>query len=106
MKVVISRDAAKYLRDERNYIGRFDARAAEATMRQIQDAFKTLAAYPNAGSLALPLEGRRRYVTAPYVIDYSLTDTAILIASIRHGRQNDPSIGIDDDLDFEEPDRR
>lgn len=101
MKVIISKDAADYLRRERAYIAEHDPRAAESVMRQIQAAIRTLAAYPNAGVAALPLVGRRRFVVAPYVIDYSITEHAVYIVAVRHGRQNDTSIEIDGDDDFE-----
>jgi plasmid stabilization system protein ParE len=50
---------------------------------------------------ALPLAGRRRFVAAPYVIDYSITEHAVHIVAVRHGRQNDTSMEIDGDDDFE-----
>jgi plasmid stabilization system protein ParE len=101
MKVIISKDAADYLRRERAYIAEHDPRAAESVMRQIQAAIQTLGAYPNAGVAALPLQGRRRFVVAPCVIDYSIMEHAVHIVAVRHGRQNDTSMEIDGDDDFE-----
>jgi plasmid stabilization system protein ParE len=101
MKIIVSKDAARYLRHERAYLARFDRRAAETAMRQVQAAIRLLATYPNAGTETSALAGRRRFVTGPYIIDYRVTETTVMIAAIHHGRQQEPEVELDGDSDFE-----
>lgn len=99
----MSAQAAAYLLREKAYLQKANPRAAVATMRRLQAAFQMLAAHPNAGSAVLPLAGRRRFVEAPYVINYRAEKDGILISAIRHGRQQDPDMVLDEDDDFEGP---
>ena len=101
-RIVLSADAAGYLEREKAYLMKANPRAA-TTLRRLQAAFRMLAAHPNAGSPVLPLAGRRRFVEAPYVIDYRVEADAILISAIRHGRQQGTVLDIDEDDDFEVP---
>jgi plasmid stabilization system protein ParE len=105
MKLRFSLSALLFLRSEQAYIARFNKRAAKATVAQIGNAAKMLAEYPAAGAVLTPVPGVRRYVSAPYQIDYVIAGDAVVIVAIRHGRQN-PSMEIDDDADFEEPSRK
>jgi len=88
MKVRFSERALAYLKAEQTYLGRFDKRAARATARQIRKAAEILAEYPQAGQAVAIIPGVRRYVSAPYIIDYTEADGAIVVLAIRHGRQN------------------
>lgn len=87
MKIQFSDRALAYLKSEQAYLGRFDKRAARATVWQIRKATEIIAAYPQAGQAVPMMRGVRRYVSAPYILDYVETDTAIIIVAIRHGRQ-------------------
>ncbi len=92
MRIVLSKEAADYLRHERVYLERFNPRAADATLRQLRGGLRLLAAHPNAGSALLPLPGRRRFVVGDYVIDYRVERGAVEVAHIRHGRQQSPEL--------------
>lgn len=88
MKIRFSDRALAYLKAEQAYLGRFDKRAARATARQIRKAAEILANHPQAGQAVAVIPGLRRYVSAPYVIDYMEIGGAIVVLAIRHGRQN------------------
>ena len=59
-----------------------------------------LAGYPQAGVLVSPLPGRRTYVAGHYIIAYRVEPDAILISSIRHGRQQTPDLDKTDGPDI------
>ncbi|MBW9064181.1 type II toxin-antitoxin system RelE/ParE family toxin [Rhizobium herbae] len=103
MKVRFSDRALAYLRSEQTYLGRFDKRAARATARQIRKAAEIIGDYPHAGEAMPMIPGVRRYVSAPYILDYVETGGAIVILAIRHGRQNPRVPDQNDELpdDFE-----
>lgn len=88
MKVRFSARALAYLKAEQAYLGRFDKRAARATVRQIRKAADILGEHPQAGQAVAIVPGVRRYVSAPYILDYIESGGAIVILAIRHGRQN------------------
>lgn len=88
MKVRFSDRALAYLKAEQTYLGRFDKRAAKATAMQIRKAAELLAEHPQAGQAVAIIPGVRRYVSAPYVIDYIQTGGVVVVLAIRHGRQN------------------
>jgi len=96
MKVVMSDRALAYLQSEQAYLAAFDKRAARAFVHQLKSAAKLIGQYPQAGVVAEPAKGVRRYVSAPYQIDYILGDDLVIIAAIRHGRQNPRD--VDDEL--------
>lgn len=102
-RIILSADAAGCLEREKAYLMKANPRAAATTLRRLQAALRMLAAHPNAGSPVLPLAGRRRFVEAPYVIDYRVETDAILISAIRHGRQQGTVLDVDEDDDFEVP---
>ncbi|WP_137132095.1 type II toxin-antitoxin system RelE/ParE family toxin [Rhizobium sp. FY34] len=96
MRVVLSKNAADYLRRERDYLEQVNPRAARRVMEHFKTAFQLLARHPQAGA-PLPLDGRRRYVCGAYVIDYSLENLRLVVSHIRHGQQADPDLALDDD---------
>ncbi|MBP1859798.1 type II toxin-antitoxin system RelE/ParE family toxin [Rhizobium herbae] len=96
MKVRFSDRALAYLRSEQAYLARFDRRAARATARQIRKAAEIIAEYPQAGQSVPMLPSVRRYVSAPYIIDYIETGGGIVVLAIRHGRQS-PRVPDQDD---------
>lgn len=103
MKLIISKSASGYLRHEHAYLAQFDPRAAQSMIQQLQEAMRMLVTYPEMGSLVLPMKGRRRLVSVPYLIDYRATAATIRIVAIRHGRQLDLRLDIDD-AEMDEPD--
>ena len=98
MKIRFSERALAYLKAEQAYLGRFDKRAARATARQIRKVGEILAEHPQAGQAVAMIPGVRRYVSAPYVIDYIETGGAIVVLAIRHGRQNPRVPDANDEL--------
>jgi plasmid stabilization system protein ParE len=103
-KIVLSKEAGDYLRQERLYLARFNARTADTTIRLLWSAFRMLAGLPQAGSVVSHLPGRRNYVAGAYIITYRVEPDAILISHIRHGRQQAPDLDRDDDRDIGEAD--
>ena len=88
MKIRFSERAMACLKAEQAYLGRFDKRAARATVRQIRKAAEIIGDYPQSGQAVPIVPGVRRYVSPPYVIDYTEIDGVIIVVAIRHGRQN------------------
>jgi plasmid stabilization system protein ParE len=98
-KIVLSKDAGDYLRQEHVYLARFNPRAADRVVRELWSAFRMLAGHPQAGVAVSQLDGRRRYVSGAYIITYRVEPNAIQISYIRHGRQLPPELEKDDDGD-------
>ena len=103
MKVRFSAHAAQYLRQEHAYLARFNKTAAKMIVHQIRQSAKMLAEYPAAGLVIAPISGVRRYVNVPYHLDYVVMDDVVLIVAIRHGRQQEATIDLDED-ELEDPD--
>lgn len=51
----------------------------------------------------LPFRGARRFVVGDYLIHYEIGEAAIVILTIRHGRERPPEMPLDVDADFEAP---
>jgi plasmid stabilization system protein ParE len=68
----------------------------------VDKALRNLRRYPTIGRKdeSHPIAGVRRIAVGDYVIHYSATAEIIDILRMRHARQNDPWIEIEDD-DFE-----
>lgn len=66
---------------------------------------KQLARFPHSGFLRqdIPLSGIYRIVLGDYRIDYEFMTDAILVLLVRHGRQIEPGLPVDDDANYEEP---
>lgn len=96
MRVILSANAAAFLKRERAYLEHFNPRAARRVIENLRSAFRLLGDYPQAGS-PLKLPGRRRYVCGVYLIDYNTEKSRLVISHIRHGRQADPELAYDDD---------
>lgn len=79
--------AALFIRKEKSYLARNNRRAAAAVSVQMKKAIALIAEYPKAGPVAAPVDGIRRFVSAPYHLDYQELDDMVLIVAIRHGRQ-------------------
>jgi plasmid stabilization system protein ParE len=102
MKIVVADQVKRYLISEKNYLKRQSARAHLAFARRFRDAARLLSAYPMAGAeRPLPISGIRRLVVDDYVLDYEIVGNEIRILHMRHGRQSDPFLTVDEDFDFE-----
>lgn len=98
MKIKLSSSAGEFLRRERNYLEHFNPRAASAVLRQLRAALRLLEDYPQAGGPHPALDGRRRFVSGDYVIDYRIRGGRLEVSHIRHGRQLPPDLEADDNL--------
>jgi plasmid stabilization system protein ParE len=99
MRIKLSKNATLFLRNEHRYLSQFNPRAADNVLRQLRAALRMLAEYPQAGSAEGPLDGRRRFVSGDYVIDYRFASRLLEVSHIRHGRQL-PPLEKDPDLDL------
>jgi len=97
MKVILSKDAGRFLRRERSYLEQFNPRAAMAVMRQLRAALRLLGEFPRAGGDLEALGGRRRFVSGDYIIHYRVGKSAIYVSHIRHGRQEPLELEKDSD---------
>jgi plasmid stabilization system protein ParE len=97
MRIKLSKDAGIFLKSEQRYLEQFNPRAADTVLRQLRAALRLLADYPQAGSPHPALEGRRRFVSGDYVIDYRIAGRLLEVSHIRHGRQLPPDLDRDDD---------
>jgi plasmid stabilization system protein ParE len=86
-KVRISTRAAAFIRTEKAYLARFNRRAAVNIARQFRHVARTLSDYPNVGTPVVAQGDVRRFVAPPYIIEYEIHPTELVILIIRHGRQ-------------------
>ncbi|MBX3575750.1 MAG: type II toxin-antitoxin system RelE/ParE family toxin [Rhizobiaceae bacterium] len=102
MKVFVSGQVRRFLRSERDYLGRYSSTAAGRVARRLADAVKLLSEFPMAGS-AMPLlpDRQRRLVVDDYVLDYEVVGGEVRILNMRHGRQQDPYLDQGSDEDEE-----
>lgn len=99
MKVRFSDEATRYVQRERAYLAQFGRRTAVAFSEQIKKAARLLGEHPQVGVAVAPADGIRRFVTAPYHLDYVLREDYLLIVSVLHARQGLPDLERDEDLD-------
>ena len=98
MRIRLSKDAGLFLRSEQRYLEQFNPRAANSVLRQLRASLRLLIEYPQAGSPNGALDGRRRFVSGDYVIDYRIAGRFVEVSHIRHGRQLPPALEKDADL--------
>ncbi|MGF9562580.1 type II toxin-antitoxin system RelE/ParE family toxin [Neorhizobium sp. JUb45] len=98
MKLRLSKNAIRFIRQEHAYLERFNPHAAEAVVLQLQKAFRLLADHPMAGVEESILPGRRHFVSGDYVISYRIGPKGLTVSYIRHGRQIAPDLEKDEDL--------
>lgn len=102
MRVVVSHQVKEYLDTEKRYLRRHSATAHKRLAARLRDAFAMLARFPLAGpERQLPVPGLRRLVVDDYVLDYEIRNNELHVLAMRHGRQRDPYLEIDDDFDLE-----
>lgn len=103
MKVLFSPRARYFVRREAAYLRDRNPAAADRFRHDLNQFVKALAQFPSMGQEAadLPFRGARRFVVGDYLIHYEIGNAAIVILTIRHGRERPPEIPLDDDADFE-----
>lgn len=99
MRIKLSKDAGLFLRSEQRYLEQFNPRAADNVLRQLRASLRLLVEYPEAGRPHGALDGRRRFVSGDYVIDYRIVGRLVEVSHIRHGRQLPPA--LEEDVDPE-----
>jgi len=60
-----------------------------------------IADHPHVGTAVAPVKGIRRFVSAPYHLDYIIQANRISVVSIMHARQGPADLEKDEDDDFE-----
>jgi plasmid stabilization system protein ParE len=105
VKVLFSPRARDYVRQEATYLTDRNRAAAERFRHDINQFVKALSQFPAMGPEAadLPFPGARRFVVGDYLIHYEIGEAAIVMLTIRHGRERPPEMPLDDDADFEAP---
>lgn len=101
MKVRLSGAARAYLLHEASYLTQRSSSAGAAFLRDIRSARQRIGKYPEIGFKPFPARESRRLVVGDYLIDYEPGSDGIEITSIRHGRQSDVALNLDDDFDYE-----
>ena len=88
----------RYLRDR-------NPAAAKAFRASVAHLGRQFARFPHSGFLRqdIPLGGIHRIVLGDYRVDYVLADDAVLVLLMRHDRQAEPGLPVDDDADYEAP---
>jgi plasmid stabilization system protein ParE len=102
MRVIISAKVQDFLRHERSYLQRHSTTAWKRLSDRLRRTRKLLAEFPQLGAeKPLPIPGLRRLVMGDYVLDYEVRDDEVHMLNMRHGRQNDPDLEIEPDIDYE-----
>ncbi len=103
MKVIFSPSAREYVRREASYLMARNRAAADRFNHDLNQFVKTLTHFPSMGQDAtdLPFRGARRFILGHYLIHYEIGAAAIVILTIRHGRERPSDLPLDGDDDFE-----
>lgn len=101
-KVVLAGQARSFLLAEAAYLRARNPGAADRFVQRLREARANLTRFEAIGFErdAPPVPGTRRLVVGDYLLDY-LVGERIEIVAIRHGRQSEPEVLVDDDFDFE-----
>lgn len=104
-KVLFAPPAKAFIEQEMRYLRDRNPAAAMAFRANVARLGRQLARFPQSGFLRedIPLEGIHRIVFGDYRADYELAAGAVLILLVRHGRQAEPGLPLDGDMDYEEP---
>ncbi len=101
-KVVFSARVRDFLRSERHYLDKHSTTAFPRLSDRLKEASRLLSEHPHAGAAKpLPVRGLRRLVMGDYILDYELRNGEVHVLNMRHGRQRDPDIHDDGDVDYE-----
>jgi plasmid stabilization system protein ParE len=102
MRVVISARVQDFLRHEKSYLQRHSTTAWKKLSDRLRQTRKLLAEFPHIGAeKPLPIPGLRRFVMGEYVLDYEIYEAEVHILNMRHGRQQDPGLEVEQDFDYE-----
>jgi plasmid stabilization system protein ParE len=101
-KVVLAGQARAFLLAEAAYLRARNPLAADRFVQRLREARVNLARFEAIGFErdAPPVPGTRRLVVGDYLLDYLIAER-IEIVAIRHGRQADPDVPIEDDFNYE-----
>lgn len=97
MKVTLTEEAIRYVKREKDYLSIHSRRASLAFSEQVKKAIRLIGRYSEVGTNVAPVEGVRRWVSAPYHFDYVIQGDRILIVSILHARQGPADLEKDED---------
>jgi plasmid stabilization system protein ParE len=105
VKVTFSPSAKAYVAREGAYLRERNRAAGDRFRQNVTQFVRALAQFPLMGQEAadLPVRNARRFVLGEYIIHYELGESALVILTIRHGRERPPELPLDDDTDFELP---
>ncbi|MBB3947599.1 plasmid stabilization system protein ParE [Rhizobium skierniewicense] len=103
MRVIISRSAAAYLRNEVQYLKSRNPIAATRFIQAIAEARRNIEIFPDIGqeNNNLPVAGCKTWVFGDYLMDYMRKVDVIEIVAVRHGRMRPLVPGLDPDDDSE-----
>ncbi|WP_421578504.1 type II toxin-antitoxin system RelE/ParE family toxin [Shinella sp. M31] len=104
-RVLLAPPARTFVEQEMRYLRDRNPAAATTFRASLSRLGKQLARFPQSGFLRedIPLSGIYRIVFGDYRADYELVADAVLILIVRHGRQAEPGLPVDDDTDYEAP---
>ncbi|MCJ8053092.1 type II toxin-antitoxin system RelE/ParE family toxin [Shinella curvata] len=104
-KVLLAPPAKIFIEQEIRYLRDRNPAAVAAFRASISRLGSQLVRFPRSGFLRedIPLAGVHRIVFGDYRADYELMADAVLILLVRHGRQAEPGLPVDDDTDYEVP---
>jgi plasmid stabilization system protein ParE len=102
-KILFAPPARTFVEQEIRYLRERNPAAAAAFRASIARLGRQLARFPHSGFLRqdIPLTGIHRIVLGDYRIDYELKEDAVLVLLVRHGRQADPGLPVEEDTDYE-----
>ncbi|GAK69463.1 hypothetical protein RRU01S_06_00710 [Agrobacterium rubi TR3 = NBRC 13261] len=103
MRVIISRSAAAYLRNEVRYLKSRSPAAAIRFTEAVAEARRNLEIFPDIGqeNNDLPVAGCKTWVFGDYLMDYMRKVDVIEIVAVRHGRMRPLVPDQEPDRDFE-----
>jgi plasmid stabilization system protein ParE len=106
LKVVFSPDAREYVRSEAAYLRTRSTRAAQQFSESLKRLRQDLGRFPEMGHATeeIPVPEVRRFVLGAYLVDYEVRAKSVVVLAVRHGRERPPSVELEADFDYENPD--
>lgn len=104
MKVILSPKAREYVTSEVRYLKSKSTSAAQEFSDHLKRLRKEPSQFSQMGRTTdeVPVPGVLRFVMGAYLVEYEVRTAAIVIFSIRHGREQPPGVSTHDDFDLEE----
>lgn len=105
-KVILSSKARDYINTEAKYLRQRSRAGAEKFLALMRSARIDLVDFPRMGlgKAGLPHGDMRLYFAGPYILDYVISGDDVLVLSIRHGRQLNATIPVDEITEDEDDD--